>query len=389
MIILDFGKLLKTTLKIGNDIMDRIILNLIIKKISEDIFREICVLVDLSLIGDVLVSLPYYHRLFLGSKGKIGLSIISNYTTAYIFNKMGFDVIPIDFKQFMYNPLYRMRLIRKIGKVKYVAISHPNRTEEMEEVCLKLLSKYKIVYEGEAIYERFKKKKNLKNFSYIIPNPYCHGIVHISRHLKVVFSSISSILNLGDLSFQIGKEDFFALYRKFFSNSKTWLSNNYIVILPDASVPYRRYSQAKWQKVINSIPKNMRIIQLGLRIFPLEHPNLIDLTGKTSLKEAIPIVMNASLVIGNETGLTHLAYLSGVPTVCILGGGHFGRFLPWPEFDDIVKCVYKPMDCFQCGWRCKYVNLRKGEVPPCISQISPDNVLEAIEELDKEYKIFS
>ena len=58
--------------------------------------------------------------------------------------------------------------------------------------------------------------------------------------------------------------------------------------------------------------------------------------------------MNASLIIGNETGLTHLGYLSGVPTVCILGGGHFSRFLPWKEFDDIVKCVYNKMDCFQC-----------------------------------------
>ena len=88
--------------------------------------------------------------------------------------------------------------------------------------------------------------------------------------------------------------------------------------------------------------------------------------------------MNASLVIGNETGLTHLGYLSGVPTVCILGGGHFGRFLPWDEFDDVVKCIYNKMDCFQCGWRCKYVNLKKGEIPPCIKNIKPEKVVDAV-----------
>ena len=155
----------------------------------------------------------------------------------------------------------------------------------------------------------------------------------------------------------------------------------YICIITDASTPYRVYPLDKWEIILNNLPKDIKIIQIGLNKFPLKHPNLIDLIGKTTLEEAMSIVMNASLVIGNETGLTHLGYLSGVPTVCILGGGHFGRFLPWDEFDDVVKCIYNKMDCFQCGWRCKYVNLKKGEVPPCIKNIKPQKIINSINTL--------
>ncbi|NPA53712.1 MAG: glycosyltransferase family 9 protein, partial [Aquificae bacterium] len=109
-----------------------------------------------------------------------------------------------------------------------------------------------------------------------------------------------------------------------------------------------------------------------------------------SLLEAINIVQNAKLIIGNETGLTHLGYLSGIPTVCFLGGGHFGRFLPWKDFNSLVVPVYwDNTDCFQCKWMCEFVDLSKKETPPCIYNINETKALEAIEKLNEKYKIFS
>ena len=172
-------------------------------------------------------------------------------------------------------------------------------------------------------------------------------------------------------------------FKRYIINNK--LSSNYICIITDASQRYKIYPQEKWQKLLNMLPKDWKVVQLGIRKMPLFHPNLIDLTGKITLKEAMQIVTNAKLVIGNDTGLIHLAYLSGVPTVCILGGGHFGRLLPWKEFEDRVIPVYKQKDCFCCNWQCKYLETSY-KAYPCIERIEPEDILKTVEVLNEGKK---
>ena len=350
--------------------------------------------VDLSLIGDIIVSIPYYYNLLekLNSREKIAfLGLPQTGTILKLFlNFPNLTFIGINPRYFIYNPLYRWSLLAEISSF-YTVISHPNRTELMELIALKIRSNFRIAYEGEWIYEKEKKENKLKYFDLIIKSNFDNNkITHISRHLSTLFSTLKRVLlSSNDDIISITKNDYYKIFKKNKNLLKReLLMNKYIVIIPSASTLYRRYPVYSFQKILDMLPKNIKILQIGLNKFPLSHPNLIDLTGKTSLEEAISLVMNASLVIGNETGLTHLAYLSGVPTVGIIGGGHFGRFLPWPEFNDIVKTVYLPMNCFQCGWKCKYVNLQKGEVPPCIAEIHPKQVIEAIEELNEKFKIF-
>ena len=374
-----------------NYFCDHAFVNLIYKNM--DLSKKY-VFVDLSLIGDVLVSLPYYEKFFREIPDN-DIQLVSLLITTNIFKKLIPNVVSINPFKFKYNPYYRINILKKIGRCEYCAITHPNRTKNMEYLCLKINSRYKIAYKGEYIYEIERKNPPLNLFSHIINNPYCNKkIVHISKHFKVFFEDLNYILFNKYKNFSISKNDYYTTFKKFNENLYTldlkekYNCDKYIVILTDASTPYRKYPSKDWQIILNNLPKDIKIIQIGLNKFPLKHPNLIDLTGKTTLDETMLIVMNSSLVIGNETGLTHLGYLSGVPTVCILGGGHFGRFLPWNEFNDVVKCVYNKMDCFQCGWRCKYVNLNKGEVPPCIKNIKPEKVINAINELNETYKIF-
>ena len=79
----------------------------------------------------------------------------------------------------------------------------------------------------------------------------------------------------------------------------------------------------------------------------------------------------------------HIAAAVKTPSVCILGGGHFGRFLPYPknllgQCEQIV--VYKKMDCYGCNWNCVYTK-RRNEVVPCVQQIDVDMVIKAVHEL--------
>lgn len=48
-------------------------------------------------------------------------------------------------------------------------------------------------------------------------------------------------------------------------------------------------------------------------------PAALDLVGRTSLDEALAVVQRASLVISEDGGLMHMAWLSGVPVVALLG----------------------------------------------------------------------
>jgi ADP-heptose:LPS heptosyltransferase len=96
-----------------------------------------------------------------------------------------------------------------------------------------------------------------------------------------------------------------------------------------------------------------------------------DLRCKTSLLELVDLLRQASLVVGNDTGPVHLAIGLGIPTVCVLGGGHFGRFMPYGDSAK-HKVVINRLDCFQCNWNC--ARLR----PECVLDVSVDRVWEEV-----------
>jgi len=96
-----------------------------------------------------------------------------------------------------------------------------------------------------------------------------------------------------------------------------------------------------------------------------------NLSGRTSLREFSAITEHASLYLGNDTMAVHLAAAYRVPAVCILGGGHYGRFYPYPD-NQFTTAVINALDCFNCKWECKF------ETPECISGITIDQVVNNI-----------
>jgi len=73
------------------------------------------------------------------------------------------------------------------------------------------------------------------------------------------------------------------------------------------------------------------------------------------------------LYVGAESAGAHMACALGIPNVVLLGGGHFGRFMP---YSPLTSAVVLPMDCFGCNWRCKY------DTAHCIASVDP-KVLDA------------
>ena len=73
--------------------------------------------------------------------------------------------------------------------------------------------------------------------------------------------------------------------------------------------------------------------------------NVID----SSIISCQPLLGEARLYLGNDTGAMHLAAALGVPVTAVFGGG------TWPRFVPAAVCgeaVVHPLPCFGCGWDC-------------------------------------
>jgi ADP-heptose:LPS heptosyltransferase/predicted O-methyltransferase YrrM len=103
----------------------------------------------------------------------------------------------------------------------------------------------------------------------------------------------------------------------------------------------------------------------------------VDLTGKTTIRQAAALIARSALAVGAETGLAHIAAAVGTPHVVLLGGGHFGRFMPYAV---TTTAVTLPLDCFGCNWRCRYAEYY------CIDKVSSAAILAATKlALTREY----
>jgi ADP-heptose:LPS heptosyltransferase len=71
-----------------------------------------------------------------------------------------------------------------------------------------------------------------------------------------------------------------------------------------------------------------------------------SLVGQTSLLEAISVVSNADVYVGNDSGLTHVAARMDIPTVAIYSG-----VIPieaWAPYGRNTTIIHKPVACAPC-----------------------------------------
>jgi len=68
--------------------------------------------------------------------------------------------------------------------------------------------------------------------------------------------------------------------------------------------------------------------------------------------------------------------------VVIVGGGHFGSFVPCPKeiTPPTARFVYKEMECYHCFWRC-HLRANKHQIFPRVGGIGEERVWDACEAL--------
>jgi ADP-heptose:LPS heptosyltransferase len=113
-----------------------------------------------------------------------------------------------------------------------------------------------------------------------------------------------------------------------------------------------------------------------------EDVEILNMTGQTTLRELAKTIMSCNLLISMDTFTLHMAIAAGVPTIGIIGGGHYGRFVPWGNIEKNIFLT-KKMDCFNCNWICTH------EKAECVKGVSPQEVAIAVTTLFKQHNLYA
>jgi len=130
----------------------------------------------------------------------------------------------------------------------------------------------------------------------------------------------------------------------------------------------------KIQEIINKTRKNIKWVQVGFKKdAPLMH--VIDLRGKTNLRELFFLVSKSKLIFTQEGILTHISASFKIPCITTYSGYHY------PEislYKNVIPIQPKPLpSCAYC-WKSpcrKYIN------PLCIKNIQTKGIISKIKDL--------
>lgn len=156
----------------------------------------------------------------------------------------------------------------------------------------------------------------------------------------------------------------------------------YITLMPGAEFgPAKRWPPAKYAEFAQRMmADNVGIVLLGSARdgqvadeIAKSAPGVIDLTGMTSLEDAIDILAGARLAVSNDSGLMHVAAAVGTPVLAIYGSTSPHNTPPLTETSELV---WLGLDCSPCHKReCPLGHL------DCLNRLDVSRVLAAADRL--------
>jgi ADP-heptose:LPS heptosyltransferase len=342
-------------------------------------------------IGDFVIWLDTakeYRKLYPPDKYKIVL--VGNKIWCDLAEELPYwdKVISVDVKQFKSFSRYRRNILQQVRSLGAQIAVQPTFSREFyngDSLVRASNALHKVSSIGDMS-NRNKLKKWLANrwHTELIPASQEH-ISELERNAEF-FSYIS------------GKTYLSKFPKLYLPNNKLPQNhggNKFYVLVPGASTDMKKwpvlffstlaekiYQNTGWSGIICGTKKEH---PLGVQILKLSKAPLKNMSGKTELVELSELLNQSQLIITNDTGAAHISSALGTSTVCILGGGHFGRFIPYPDLPgqaSNIKAVFHKMQCYGCNWECVYT-YNDGEPAPCISNVSVDAVWQEVEKIIK------
>lgn len=316
-------------------------------------FNKICI-IHLNQIGDLVFSLPLLKALRDNFPGATIHSVVKPYLKELLVGLPYVDGIILREESLK----AKVELLKKLRNYKYdLLISLPR---SIESLILTTFSKAKI-------------KVGFAHF----PWDLC---LDIKENVEGHNSWYNNAKLLKQLSINIRKNNYIGLINVDKNRNSLNLPKKYAIISPGASQrrQAKAWEQDKFAELVISLNKNFgltavfvgskenqaynqTIIKMVMESSP-NNAHAIDLTGNTGLRSLCSVIKDASLFVGIDSGIMHLASSIDIPVV-----GLFGPTDPFyvkPQNDRSVVVRMAEMECVPCYLQqCKHMNcMRKLDV---------------------------
>jgi heptosyltransferase-1 len=131
------------------------------------------------------------------------------------------------------------------------------------------------------------------------------------------------------------------------------VGSNYAVLAAFTTRPQKHWIEGNWAGLADGLlARGLTPLLLGgptdleaAQRIAASHPAIINLVGQCKLDETVAIISEASLLVGVDTGLSHMAIALNIPTVAL-----FGSTTPYLRGPDArTQVLYERLDCSPCN----------------------------------------
>ena len=346
------------------------------------------VIIKIDGIGDYVIAERFLQELAI--KNQPTLLITSHHTESLAENTGFYDVLALNTKNYSSNIIYRLKTIRTLSKIKCETLVVPIASRfftitDSVAKAVKANKKYGIRgnYSNMSKFEAKFGDKIYRDL-YLPPCDNLHEIILLRNFYLFITGSLLDTKDsqLMDVAPSIEKK------------TTNYSAKSYAVIAPGSSNSKKNWHPSSFKQIAHYLyEQEFKIVFIGTSE---ERQTAVDIArgipsgmvdiicGITDLKESTEIIRNSRIFIGNDSAMMHVAVALGIDTVCVGGGGHWGRFIPYPAEATTVgpKVITTKMNCFNCNWRCS-IDHPENEAYPCISMVSVDSVKTVVSDLLK------
>ncbi len=340
----------------------------------------------LSAIGDSILLLPMLKR--LKEKNKSEIIVVCSKENKVVFENQKFVDKIILFENNTLNPFKILKFIKKIKAERPDVSIDTTQSLNFSAFLSNITSKYNIGFEN------VNNKVRNKNYSELIKlEPNGHVIWSYFDLLKPL--EINRPKKPKIVKPKTGKNEKIKINEIFKKNK---INNKKVVgIHAQTLMKHKMWPLNKWAKLVTHLTnKNYNVILIGSEnekdlsdklmkkikdIDKNSRKKIVNLVGKTNLKETIALMPYFKFFLANDGGPMHIAASFNLPVIGLFGPETPERYAP---FNKKSFAIYKGKD-FKCSPCIKRYDGKesKCENPVCLKKIKIKDVKESIKKIER------
>jgi len=270
-------------------------------------------IVKLSAMGDIIhamVALQFIRK--ADPNIKIDWIVEESFRQVLENNPYIDNILPINLKSIKKD---KKQLINQIKKIKSYANNHYDLVIDAQGLIKSAITS-KLLGKKIAGFSKNSIREGVASYFYEEKVEIAYESNAIERNLKVLCKPLNIEVKREDI---LKKEPF--LYYK---SSPKLPIENYILFVVGASVATKIYPKELFLEVAKSLNENILVIwankeEYSIAQFLKEHSYNITIAPKVTLDELKFLIDKSKLVIGGDTGPTHMAWALNIPSITLFG----------------------------------------------------------------------